>query len=79
MAGGCPKIYELLTWKLQKGINLSLLDMIVMFDSFNGANYLDTTEGKFNLISFSTAHDKKYFLALCDCFTAQSIATLTWR
>jgi hypothetical protein len=75
--GGYTKIYELLISKLCKRVEYHLLNRIVMFDSFNGANHLETTEVKVNLISFSSTYINKYLLSLDNYSTTQSSLILT--
>ena len=45
---------------------------ILAFNSFNGAKYLETQEGKTNLVSFSTTFVIKELLDLNNFFTTYS-------
>ena len=79
IVGGYEKFFNLLFSKLEHCVKSSSLKKIVIFDSFDGANHLETTEGKVDLISFSSTCANKYLLSLNDYSAAKSSATLTWQ
>ena len=49
-----------------------------LFDSFDGANNLETAEGKVDLISFSTTLVNNHLHSNYDYATAQSSSILRW-
>ena len=49
-----------------------------MFDSYDGANHLETAEGKIDLVSFSSAIANHDLLQLCSYSTAKSSSILTF-
>ena len=52
MSGDHNKMHYLLTEKIKQKHKVCGISKVVMFDSFNGANYLEIVEGKFDLVSF---------------------------
>jgi hypothetical protein len=76
--GSASKIYALLLEKVQrKMLNYKPSD-IIMFDSFDGANHLETAEGKIDLVSFSSTIVNQELLQLSSYSTAKSSSILTF-
>ena len=64
--GGYEKTCFLLHNKVRNRINSECLSNLVLFDSFNGANYLETTEGKVDLVSYSSTCFNQDLISLQD-------------
>ena len=52
---------------------------MIVFDSFDGANHLESVESKVNLISFSSTIANNELLTLLDYSVAKSKNILTWK
>ena len=52
IVGGYEKAYVLLIKNLKRKIDNFYLDKLVVFDTFDGANYIETVEDKVNLVRF---------------------------
>jgi len=77
ITGGYNKIYELLSEKITKRFPNANQKNLLFFDSFDGANHLETTEGKVDLISHSSTCVNKYLLSGFNYSTSQSSNILT--
>ena len=77
--GGFATNYSILLNKLRK-CNVSFdSSSIVMFDSFDGANHLETVEGKIDLVSFNSTLVSADLLSKLKNYSAsRSNAILTW-
>jgi len=76
--GGCEKAYSLLIDKLERRFINTTFDSVIMFDSFDGANHLETPEGKIDLVSFSSTLVNDKLLSLPNYSTARSSSILTF-
>ena len=52
--GGHGKVFEILSKKIESRNNNIDMPKVIAFDSFDGANHLETVEGKIDLISFKS-------------------------
>ena len=76
--GSASKICALLLEKAQRKILNCKPNDIIKFDSCDGANHLETAEGKINLVSFSSAIVNHDLLQLSSYSTAKSSSTATF-
>jgi hypothetical protein len=79
ITGRYNKIYELLSEKITKCFPNANQKNLLFFDSFDGANHLETTEGKVDLISHSSTYVNKYLLSEFNYSTSRSSNILTWQ
>ena len=62
--GGYLKVHSLLVENLQRRKTNTNLKSLVIFDNFDGANHLETCEGKTDLVSFSSVLTSKELLTI---------------
>ena len=52
--GSCKKVHNLLVDNLECKFKNVNINSVIIFDSFDSANHLETMEGKIDLVSFSS-------------------------
>jgi len=79
ITGGYSKVHKIMTNQIKRCNDKASMDSIIMIDSFDGANHLETIEGKLDLVSFfSTLVNSNLLDTITDYSTAKSNCILTW-